>query len=650
MIGYIDKQSANISVYQPSNEVAFFTKKVKEDYQTGTDILQKPWVELNNRSVIDDENRGQMMFNALVDTSIEDPNEAWKWRGTRSMARNKGIAMHANLTGNYLLPSFSAQNENDEIDRNFSEVMQDIIEWMCLPTNSNYQSSFLQVVFGSLTNPVTFLGAEYCEVFQKIKEKTDQGYETKEVLDEVLSGFQAPIYSSSQVLINNAYERNIQKQRFLIKRRWVEKDELEAKYGEHEHWAFVQSGQKSIYDEETGLFYDVKDDEHPTLVAEETYSNRREDTEVCFVGGIYMGDDNVDHNPIKHRDNRNNPKYNITPFGYHRIGEHFFYYKSMMNSLGWDNMLYDAMSEVFMNRALLEAEMPIAISGSDQIDSSVIFPNSVVAFADKDVKASPLLPNSNLSGLQNALIATEKSIADGSVSETISGGLPDASQKAFSVAQAQANSKRLISAVGKSVAESVIKYGDLMKDIAINHYTVPQVDMLVGGKMKLKYRTFMLENKAKGGRVMNKKIKFDDTLVGKEMTDDEKVMKEMELLEESGYPENKESIILVNPEMFANFKYLSKVDVQDMFARTDEYWQQVLTNLKQVLANDPTVNQEALTRRLLSTYFKSESDDFINKQPATPPQDFEGQEKGSNPLGEMVKNKQMSNIVNDVMV
>ena len=355
MIGNIIKNRTPISTYQPlSEDVKLFTADVKEDYGVGVQILNTPWLELNYRSISQDENRGQLMFNAFVDEGIEDPGEAWKWRGTRSMARNKGIAMHAQLTAVYLLPLFMAQNENDEIDMDFSEIMRDMAEWLAQPSNSDYQSSFLQMVFGMITNPVTFMGAEFSEIFQKIREKIGEGYETKYILDEVLSGFKAPIWSSSQVLVTNAYERNIQKQRRIIKRRYVEKDELEAKWGEHENWVFVQEGIRSIYSEEDGLFYDVKDDNNPNLVAEETALTRRDDHEVTFIGGVYFGNKNIENNPIKHRDNRNAPKYNLTPFGYHRIGEHFFYYKSMMNAIGWDNELYDAMSEVVMNNAFLE--------------------------------------------------------------------------------------------------------------------------------------------------------------------------------------------------------------------------------------------------------------------------------------------------------
>lgn len=640
---YGDTTNAPISGYQPSQDVVDFSKSVQKDYAIGHEMLHRPWTELNNRSVVDDENRGQRMFNAFVDDSVEDPAEAWKWRGTRSYARNKGIVMHANLTQNYLLGLFQAQNEDDEEDRDFSEIMRDIVEWMSLPTVSNYQSSFVQAVFGMLSNPVTYMGSEFCEVLQTIWEQTEDGkYTQKEVVDHVLSGAQFPIYSSTQVLLTNAYQRNIQKQRRIIKRRYVEKEELEAKYGEHPNWSYLQAGIKSIYSDEDGLFHNVKDDEHLTLVAEETVLSRRQDSEVCFLNGIYFGNDNVKHNPIKHRDNRGNPKYNITPFGYSRIGEHFFYYKSMMNVMGWDNAYYDAMTEIVMNRAVLEVEMPIAISGSDKVDSEIIFPNAVHSFENPETKISPLLPPSNMVAGFNALRETEKSMNEGTVNETVSGQLPDASQKAYSVAQAAAAAKKLIGNVGKSLAESIIQVSDLMKDIALNNYTTAQVTDLLGGTQKLKYRTFVLKKEGK-----HKTIKLDSSLIGKSMSKEDKLYSEYDMIDGKPLSEaSKTTIIKANPERIAEFNYLARVDIEEMFPKNSEYWQPVLLNLKAALANDPYVNQEALTKKTLYSYFQSESDELINKNPKLP---TTGQTPQT-PFGSMVNNQQMASASKGAMV
>lgn len=613
MIGEINA-SSQISLYQPPTPVRDFTSYVQKDYGQGQEILERGWTELNDRSVIDDENRGQMMFNAFVDTSVEDPDEAWKWRGTRSMARNKGIAMHANLTANFLLPMFDAQNEDDEVDRDFSEVMRDIIEWLASPTNSNYQSSFLAVVFGMIKNPVTYMGAEYSEVFQKIREKNKDGTSTvKEVLDEVLSGFDAPIYSSTQILITNAFERNIQKQRRIIKRRYIEYSEAEAKYKDHPNWSFVTEGFRSVYNDEDQLFYDIKDINHPNLVAEETALSRRDDNEVCFLGGIYMGDTDVENNPILHRDNRNTPKYNVVPFVYSRIGEHFFYGKSMMNAVGWDNQLYDAMSEVVMNNALLEQDPPTVTSGGEKIDSEINFPGAVVASEDPNFKAMRIFPPKDFVAGFNALSQTKESISEATLSDVSSGQMPEASQKAYTVAAVNAAAKKIISGVGKSLGESVAMYGDLMKDIVINNVTAPQVQELIGGAMKLKYRSFMLDNKNIGGKMVAKHVKFDESLIGAQMTDQEIQNAHLDLLKESGYPDNKTVLIRVNPEKFAQFKYYCKVDVEELFVHNAEYWQPILLNLKTTLAQDPTIDQDALSRKLMYSYFRSEGDSLIKK-------------------------------------
>jgi hypothetical protein len=276
-------------------------------------------------------------------------------------------------------------------------------------------------------------------------------------------------------------------------------------------------------------------------------------------------------------------------------------------------MLYDAMSEIVMNKAILEVEMPIAVSGSDKIDSEVVFPSSVVTFKDKDTKVTPLMPSSNLSAGFNALRETEKSITEGSVNETLSGQLPEASQKAFSVAQAASNSKKLIGAVGKSLAESIIQYGDLMKDIILNHITIPQVEELVTGGMKLKYRSFLLEKKGETG-MSSKRIKFDESLIGKEMSPEELKRESVKMAEDAGYPNNETTLIRINPSMFARFKYLTNVDVEEMFSKNQEYWQPILMSLKQALANDPSIKQEKLTEKLLYAFFQSGASELMKDQ------------------------------------
>lgn len=610
MIGDIYAKTP-VSAFQPSKEVADFTSFVQRDFQSGYDILNKPYTELNDMSVIERDNRDKRTFNAFVDESIEDPNTAWEWRGTRSKARNKAIAMHAQLTAGYIIPMFLAQNDDDEEDKGFSDMMRDGCEW--LVDNSDYKSSFLQASMGMLVNTVTYMGAEYCEVYQTIKEKTAKGYSKKEILDEVLSGFKAPVYSSDQILISNAYEQNIQRHRFNIPTRWIEYSEAESKYGDHENWEHVKAGVNTIFNGVDGQFYDVKDDSHPFMVQEVTYKNRTDDTEACFLGGIYMGDTDPDMNPIKHRDNRGAPKYNVVPFGYQRISEHFYFYKSLMNAQYWDNQLLDAQYEIGMNRAFLDANMPLAVSGTDKVDSDIIFPKAIAVFQDKETKVTPMLPQANLGNMFSGMATVEKSMDESAGGEVSNGQLPEASQKATTISIAQQNARTLMQGVGKTLAQSMVQMGDLMKDVFLNHFTIPQVIEIAGGDSKLKYRTLILNNKNVGGKDMTKVLKFDDSLLGEEMSNDQKMNEELDMLSETGYPDDDKVIMRINPEMCARFRYLTRVEPEKMFPKNEEFQQALNMQLLQQLQQNPFVSLEALTRETLYSFYRGRADKFMQK-------------------------------------
>jgi len=284
-------------------------------------------------------------------------------------------------------------------------------------------------------------------------------------------------------------------------------------------------------------------------------------------------------------------------------------------------MRYDAMDEIVFNRAVLDVDMPLAFTGIEQdakIGSDVIFPKSVVAFESDKVQVRPLLPQSNLVSGFRELENISAGIEESSISSTMSGQLPQASQKAYSVAQATAQAQKLIGAVGKTLGQSIIQYGDLMKDIALNHLTTPEVEQLVGGKLKMKYRKLYI-TKQKGTKKQGKEIIFDEELIGAEMTDEEKIQAEMEMLEEIGWPKNKnKKMVKVNPERFSNLKFLCKVDVGEMFTKNQEYWQPMLLALRRELLNDPNIDLAKLDETVLYAHLQSEGDEIMKEAQANP--------------------------------
>jgi len=595
----------NISMYSPPPEVLELTRHAKEEYSIGNEILTRAWPELNGMSVIDRDNRDRKTFNAFVDESEDDPTEAWKWRGTRSMARNKALAMHAHLTAGFLFPMIDAQDENDEEHRGIGDSMRDIVLWM--GENSNYKTSFLQLMTGTLTSPVTYLSADFMQAMQVIKTKTAEGYSTKEVLDEELSGFRADVYGASDIMITNAYVQNIQQQDCVIKRKSLTYGDAKKKYGKHSNWEFVKKGANTVLGDENNLFYDASDPANPNTVSEVIVTWRSKDLEVPFVGGIYMGSENVDWNPVKHRDNLGNPRYNVTPFGYHRISEHFFYYKSLMNSLYWDDALNDAMYENIMNSEFLMRNPPIAIAGDDKIDSSVMFPGAQVVTANENLKIQSILPQRQDSSYK-AMQMIEESMKEASLSDVQTGQLPEATQKAWNVARAEKNAQILLRGVAQSIGESIMQYGKLMVDIAVNHLSVPIIDEVSATVDRLKYRHFVLPRQTSKGKNITKIVRFSEDLIGKSMNKKQREVYALKLYQEAG---DDKTISVVNPELAARMKYLIRIDVEQMFDQNREQMSQTLGNLYLQLRQDPLIDAETLVRKLMHSLLRSEGDELL---------------------------------------
>jgi hypothetical protein len=308
-----------------------------------------------------------------------------------------------------------------------------------------------------------------------------------------------------------------------------------------------------------------------------------------------------------------------------------------MNAQYWDNELLDAQYQIGMNRAFLDANMPVAVSGTDKVDSDVIFPSSVTTFEDPQTKVVPLLPQANLAGIFTAMDKVEQSMEEGSISGTTAGQLPQASQKATSVALANKHAETLLKGVGKNLATAVVQYGDLMKDIAINHLVVPQVDEIAGENARLKYRTLTLQNKVIDGKEVSKIIRFDESLLGRDMTEKEKKRRSMELLSEVKYPKNKKHIYSVNPNLFSRFKYLTRVEPERMFPENEEFKQAMMTQIYAQFAENPFVSLETLTRKTLYEFFHSDTEDLMKSPEELQPQAKVGPQETT--FGQQAQNK-----------
>lgn len=602
----------------PSQEVLDLIIPIKKDYATGVEIMNNTYTEFNDMSLSQRMNLDQKAFNSYSEPKSPDPDENWKFKGTRPITRNKLISIAAHITSNILIPNVFAQNDADEEDKLTAEVMRSLIEWNI--KNSDYDITFLGAVISALVNPAVIISVEFAEVMQEIKIKNDAGeLTTKEVIDQFFSGLQLHIVPCEELLINNIYEYEIQKQKNLIRRRYISYDTVEGKYGKHKDFGLIQPGIRVFYSEEEGLFYENKDEEHPTLCEEVIYYNRRADMEIPFVNGIYMGKDNVKDNQFKHRriilDQDNElvliPVYPFAKSGYEFIDEkRFFYYKSAAFKLSQEQDLIDKMYRMVMDGTFMQVMPPIAGFGTGSIDASIMYPGAFTPF-NKEASIQKLDNGARLDIGYKAIETLEGSMSESTANETMGGALPEKEQKAYTVARAEQNAIIQLGLFGKMIGRLVVDIGYLMSDIILNHQTIATIDETSSGDIKMKYRTFLLPDQIKGGKQLTKKLVFTDEFTGLKMTDEQALKESFKLKQEGG--EDAE-IYKINPYLFSRSRFLFYIDADIEITKSQAFEKAWHLEALDRGINNPYINQEKWTEEhLVSVFHKGNASKFMQK-------------------------------------
>ena len=600
------------SDFQPSSEIMEFTGRVKQDYQTGWDIQHRTFEEFNDVDILRRMDIDQKRFNGYVPQRSNDPDEAWRFDGIRLTARNKILSIAAHMTTAILFPNTFAQNDLNEEDKGAANVMSDLIKWNI--RNSDYGISFLFAVFGALINPCTYLGADYVEAVQLIKKRADNGEITQEeAVDEVLSGFQASNIPVEEMLIANPYEYEHQKQRFVIRRRFLDYSELETIWGDHKNFTFVSPGIKTVFDDGSETFYNQKDESLQTLGEEVRYWNRLDDTEVVFVNGIYMGRDKVFDNRFVHRDNLDRPKYPHAKSGYRPIDEkHFYYFKSASDELQWDDLLVNRMWQLTMDGTFLDVMPPSITSGEDTVDKSVYFPGRVTALRE-GTEITPLKTGGNLNSGYNAIQAAENSMSETSQDASRAGVATPGSQTAFEFSKLDQNARIQLGIFGKMIGKLIVDFGHLMIDDILKHQTISQAEEILGGRTKLNFRTFVLPDEVEDGKTITKKIMFTDDFMGLELDDDQILNMSFTILDKDGI-DGEEKLTKVNPFLFSRLKFLLTVDADKLLPKNEAFEKAFKLEAFDRMIQSPLVDPEAVTRDfLVSPFAGGEVDKYMKK-------------------------------------
>lgn len=652
--GELTTPNADVSLYAPPLEVAKLTAEIKKDFQEGVEILNRPYPEFGGEglSPLAVAERDKKAFNSYESPTSEDPDEAWRWRGIRPITRNKIIAIAGHFIAAMLFPGVFAQNEQDEEDKDAANLMRDLIIWNI--ENSNYKESYLFGIVGALVNPAAYLEVEFAEVIKKIKDRADNGkIVLREAIDEVLSGFRLHNVPLDEIIFDNVFEYNIQRQRWIGRRRYISFDDAKARFSKHKNWKFVQPGIRSVFDEQTSSFYDIYDTLNPNLVEWFVYYNRDEDSQIDFVNGVYFGDDDIDANMMKHRRAGKDingkpitiPVYPFVKFGYSPIDEkRFYFYKSAVNELGPQQRLVDRMWQMVMDGTFLEVLPPLAIVSNQAVRSNVFYPGAITTFQDRETSINPLRAGSNLTAGFNAMTLAEQDLNN-------TGKTPQLPAKsgttAFEVSREIEQSRIQLGIFGEMISEMVTQLGMLMIDVILQHQTVGDVDEITAGNTRLKYKKFLLPDQKDHGKNVTKVIELTNEEMNGSMEES------MNLMQKEGGIDANKRIYKVNPSLFRRMKFLIRIDPDQLVPKNEVFDKALKLEAFTQLINSPFVDQEAVTRDfLVEPFAKGETDKYMKKAIGMQPQmgiPGQGQAlngaRSSNMVSQMTGNSRLAEMI-----
>lgn len=545
-----------LSAYNPPADVTYLTERIQQDNQVGYDLQNRPFTEFNDLSLLGRVDLDQRRWNAYRAPQSLNVDEAWRWNGIRPITRNRILGIVAQMTARIQMPAPFAQNDKDEIDRNAALVMRDLMEFNI--RNSSYVQDYIMWITDALVNPAAYLGVGFFEAMQTVKEDNEGIISKKEIIDSVLSGFQTFNIPIDEILISNIYQKDLNRQRFIIRRRYIDYDEVEAKWGEHKNYKYVKPGLRTVFDSSTSLFYDVYDENLQTIVEELTYYNRAEDIEVPYLNGIYVGDEDVEENPIKHRDNDNRPKYNFAVLGYEDISSRFFYFKSAAWKLGDDDELVIRTEQLLADAVFLSTMPPTITAGHGQMSEAIVIPGKNTAFENPNVSVTPIKLG-EVSSAFNLLLKKERDMSEDTLDPQSSGVQSGTKKTATESALLAENAKISLGRFGNMLVNSLKKVGSLMIDVIIQHQTVMDVEEVADGELVEKFKTFILTDVEEGEKMFTHKIIFNQ-----EGEESNAISQSSTILDKEGGIDSDMRIFEVNPELWRKLKYHMVMDVKEL--------------------------------------------------------------------------------------
>lgn len=618
------EDKATKSLWTPTPEEAAARTSILKDFQNGWQTMHLPRPEFNDLSLYQRHIIDMLAFNTYQENdgapALEDRLGGWKSNAVRPIVRNKAVSIAAHETARLTVPKIFSYNDQDDAQEDAAKVMGYLVDWAREQAGYPHQALFR--IIASLYSPISWGYSEYAEVYRTVKDgKDNKGkYIYKDVLDEDESGFKHTPIPTDQVYFANFYERDAQKQDFIIMRRIISYDRAKAKYGHLKNFDYVFPGIQVTMDDANSAYYNVYDPHMRQTEVEEVIRWRKMgerfevDSKLVLVNGVLLSAPDEANPRMDHQ-------YPFDCFYYLPINERCIAGKSLVFAMQSDANIVSTLYQLAIDGEYMKRFPPTVTTGSDKVGVDVMVPGLNLAFAEKDVQIKPLNVVGDSPDIMNMLEKVESSVAESS-QDPLQQGMQAGSgnpSTAYEISRIEQNAATVLGLSMKFVAQHAINYGKLLLSDILQYQTIADVKKITGDG-GLIYKTFFAKEPGKAGN-MNK-IRFDASMPDT-MTDDEKMDMSFALLEEQGGIKANTTLWKVNPSLFREYKYMFTVDSDTENPRSADLIRAFdLETYDRAIASPVADQQKIFTDLLMASNPKTSRDPkaYVSKQPPAPQQ------------------------------
>jgi hypothetical protein len=623
----IKSKKALPSLYNPSSREKDVREQILKDFRLGWQTMFLPRPEFNDLSLYQRHTVDMLAFNTYQENDGQNAEEdrlgGWKSNAVRPIIRNKAISMAAHRTARLTVPKVFAYNNQDEEQEDSAKVMGYLLDWAKDQANYSHQALYREIQ--AIYSPISWGLTEYIKNYREVKDtqNADGTWNYIEIEDEDESGFKHTPISTDQVFFANFFEKDAQKQDFLLIRRIISYDQAQTKYGKMKNWDYVKPGIIITMSDANNGFYQVYDPHMRDQDVEEIIYWRKKgrvikDVRLIMVNGVVLGDYDAPNPRIDHQ-------YPLDAYYYLPINERCIAGKSLVFSMQSDANIVSTLYQLAIDGAVLNQMPPTITTGSDKVGGDVFVPGYNMAFSEADVEIKPIrvADGNSLAATMNMLTKVEASVSESSQDPLQQGqdnSGPGNPSTAYAISRIEQNAATVLGFSMKFTAQHAINFGNLLVSDILQYITVAEAEKITedGG---LLYRTFFQKEPGTSGK--NNKIQFDANLpdtMPSDMSDDMKQDMAWDILIAQGGIKSSTRLWKVNPILFRDYKYKFLVDSDVMNPRSSDLERAFdLETYDRAIAS-PVADQQMIYKDLLMASNPKTARDPSAYVSKTPPQ------------------------------